>query len=77
MAVRPFYLSADVEGRRTPLAGGPARHDGSMTVEITQRNAGEIETAFKIRSYREGDELITNVYDNSTGTCVATHKTPY
>lgn len=49
---------------------------GSMTVEITQRNAGEIETAFKIRSYREGDELITNVYD-STGTCVATHKTPY
>ena len=77
MAVRPFYLSgADVEGRRTPLAGGPARHDGSMTVEITQRNAGEIETAFKIRSYREGDELITNVYD-STGTCVATHKTPY
>lgn len=25
MAVRPFYLSADVEGRRTPLAGGPAR----------------------------------------------------
>lgn len=22
MAVRPFYLSADVEGRRTPLAGG-------------------------------------------------------
>lgn len=47
-----------------------------MTVEITQRNAGEIETAFKIRSYREGDELITNVYD-STGTCVATHKTPY
>lgn len=48
MAVRPFYLSADVEGRRTPLAGGPARRDGSMTVEITQRNAGEIETAFKI-----------------------------
>ena len=76
MAVRPFYLSADVEGRRTPLAGGPARRDGSMTVEIIQRNAGEIETAFKIRSYREGDELITNVYD-STGTCVATHKTPY
>lgn len=57
MAVRPFYLSADVEGRRTPLAGGPARRDGSMTVEITQRNAGEIETAFKIRSYREGDVM--------------------
>lgn len=77
MAVRPFYLSVDVEGRRTPTCRcGPARRDGSMTVEITQRNAGEIETAFKIRSYREGDELITNVYD-STGTCVATHKTPY
>lgn len=37
MAVRPFYLSADVEGRRTSLAGGPARHDGSMTVEKSLR----------------------------------------
>lgn len=76
MATRPFYLSADVEGRRTPLAGGPARSDGSMKVEITQRNEGAIETAFTIRSYREGDNLITNVYD-SNGTCVATHKTVY
>lgn len=44
--IRPFYISADIEGRKTPLAGGPASEDGGMTVEITQRNGEKIETAF-------------------------------
>lgn len=76
MSVRPFYIEADVEGRQTPLAGGPRRGDGSMNIEITQRNEGQIETAFKIRSYRDGDKLVTRVFD-SKGDCVATHETLY
>lgn len=76
MSVRPFYIDADIEGRATPLAGGPRRADGSMHIKITQRNAGDIETAFKISSYREGDKLVTKVYD-SNGACVATHETNY
>lgn len=76
MSVRPFYIEADVEGRQTPLAGGPQRRDGSMNIEITQRNEGQIETAFKIRSYRDGDKLITRVID-SEGHTVATHETLY
>lgn len=39
MSVRPFYIDADIEGRKTPLAGGPRRADGSMHIKITQRNA--------------------------------------
>lgn len=76
MSVRPFYISADIEGRKTMLTGGPKKSDGYMHVEITQRNRGEIETAFNIRSFKEGDKLVTRVYDSS-GACVATHETDY
>lgn len=38
MSVRPFYISADIEGRKTMLTGGPRKSDGYMHVEITQRN---------------------------------------
>ena len=37
MSVRPFYISADIEGRKTELTGGPRRKDGYMNIEITQR----------------------------------------
>lgn len=40
MSVRPFYISADIEGRKTMLTGGPQKSDGYMHVEITQRNRG-------------------------------------
>lgn len=84
MSVRPFYLSADVDGRKTPLTGGPARKDGGMTVEITQRDNGEITTAFKIKCYLETDKsivgdtpkLCTSIY-NSDGDLVAEHYTDY
>lgn len=82
--IRPFYISADIEGRKTPLAGGPARKDGGMTVEITQRNGEKIETAFTIKCYLETDETIvegppklcTSIYD-SNGDLVREHYTDY
>lgn len=49
MSVRPFYISADIEGRKTELTGGPRRKDGYMNIEITQRDEGAITTAFTIR----------------------------
>lgn len=35
MAVRPFYINADIEGRQTYLEGGPRRKDGNMFIDIT------------------------------------------
>lgn len=81
--IRPFYISADIQGRKTLLTGGPKRKDGDMNIEITQRNGDEIETAFTIRCYLETDkdivdtpQLCTSVYD-SDGDLVAEHYTPF
>lgn len=80
MAVRPFYMTADIEGRATEITGGPRSKNGSMDIKIQQRNKGEIETAFTISSYCREEEgknyLITSVR-NSEGMTVAVHKTEY
>lgn len=82
MSVRPFYISADIEGRKTELTGGPRRKDGYMNIEITQRDEGAITTAFTIRCYLETNnvgetpKLCTSVYD-SNGDLVAEHYTDY
>lgn len=68
MAVRPFYLDANIEGRQTNCSGGPRRKDGNMFINITQRNEGNIETAIKIEcsSFEEDGNLMleSHVYDD-------------
>lgn len=80
VAVRPFYMTADIEGRRTELTGGPRSKDGTMEIKIQQRNKGEIETAFDIFSYSIEEDgkryLVTSVKDSQRRT-VAMHKTEY
>lgn len=79
MAVRPFYIRAKIDGRKTPLAGGTARKDGDHTIEILQRDKGAITTPFKIHQYStEIDgvhKLVTNVYFQ--GELIKTHITDY
>jgi hypothetical protein len=63
MAVRNFYLEADVEGRKTKLRGGPARKDGSMTVTLTQRDEGSIKDTVEIICLTRADgTLMTTVH---------------
>ena len=66
MAVRPFYIDAHIEGRKTNLAGGTARKDGQHSVSIHQRDQGAITTPFKIEqsSFSEDGvhKLVTRVY---------------
>ena len=64
MAVRNFYLLADIDGRATMLGGGPAAKIGGMDIDITQRRDGGIMIAFKIRCYEENGMLHTDVYDS-------------
>lgn len=79
MAVRPFYIEADIEGRKTPLAGGTARKDGTHTIEIHQRDEGAITTPFKIRQYSTETDgvmyLHTDVYYK--GELIKKHTTKY
>lgn len=66
MAVKPFYIDARIEGRKTHLAGGTKRKDGEHTIDIYQRDNGDITTPFKIRQYTSEIEgvhkLVTDVY---------------
>ena len=63
MAVRPFYVTADVEGRANPLSGGPKRKDGRMTIELHQRDKGDITTPYRIcQRPMDDNQLITEIY---------------
>lgn len=66
MAVRNFYVEADIDGRETRLAGGPARKDGGMNIVVTQRDGGDIVRAFSIRCDEAGGRLRSRVYDSTS-----------
>lgn len=61
MAVRNFWIEADIDGRQTNAAGGPVRKDGGMDVTIYQRDDGAIKTAVRIVCRAYGDMLKTTV----------------
>lgn len=69
MAVRPFCIEADIEGRETKLTGGTRFKDGYQEITIYQRNEGAIETPYRIiqRSFytpnpNKEHKLATEVY---------------
>ena len=75
MHVRNFYVDGCVDGRQSNVSGGPKNKEGGMRLEVTQRNDGEVETAFVIKSYVAYDgELITRV-TNSKGEIIGEHRT--
>lgn len=68
MAIRNFYLNADIDGRKTRLTGGPSSKDGGMALTVTQRRNGEIVKAYSIESYVTKDgRLKTTVYGQDGG----------
>lgn len=75
MAVRNFYIDAEIDGRRTDLGGGPASKEGGMTVHITQRNDGSIETAYKISCWVDRDGMLVTRVCDKTGKTISENKT--
>ena len=63
MAVRNFYVDADIDGRETILGGGPRNKQGGMTVKIFQRVEGGISHPIKIVCTERGGELTTEIFD--------------
>ena len=63
MAVRNFWVDADIDGRETMLSGGPRAKDGGMSVIIKQRSKGDITTSLRILCTEHNGSLITQVYD--------------
>ena len=61
MAIRKFYLESYIDGRKTPLTGGPRSKDGGMKTFISIRDKGEIESAVRIdcSTYeKDGKEML-------------------
>lgn len=65
MAIRNFWVEADIDGRQTTLAGGPRGKTSGMEVTLYQREEGSIATAIRIacRALSDG-KLATTVYIN-------------
>jgi len=62
MALRNFWVEADIDGRKTKLAGGPRSKDGGMSIRLYQRCDGAKRTVLDIDCYvtKDGD-LETNI----------------
>lgn len=74
MAVRNFWLDADIDGRATMLGGGPRSKDGGMDITVYQRNEGGILTAFRFRCREFNGALTTEVID-ANGKRIASFET--
>lgn len=73
LAVRNFWVESQVDGRRTPIKGGPARKDGGLDLQLFQREDGAITQPIEIQCKEEDQRLITKVYID--GSLVANHIT--
>lgn len=63
MAVRNFWLNAQVDGKATPLASGPKAKDGGMVVDFLQRSKGGVVKAFTVVCSECDGELRTSIFD--------------
>lgn len=80
MSVRPFYIEAKIDGRKTDLSGGTRSKNGEHNISIYQRDQGDITTPFKIEQSSFIDEdgvhkLVTKVF--YLGDLLKEHVTDY
>lgn len=67
MAVRNFWIEADIDGRKTSLEGGPRSKDGGFNLTVYIRDHGSIAKALRVTGeevdgklrlwVEQGDEL--------------------
>ena len=46
--VRNFWVAGDVDGRRSPISGGPRAHDGGLSLTLYQRKEGQVARALTV-----------------------------
>lgn len=55
--VRNFWIEAEVDGRKTPVALGPQGKDGGFHLTVYMRNKGEVEAVLGLEGRVEGKNL--------------------
>ena len=51
MAMRNWWIEADIDGRKTPMSGGPRGKGGGFYLTIYQRENGESRKAMTIQGH--------------------------
>jgi hypothetical protein len=74
MAVRNFWINANIDGRETNLEGGPRAKEDGFTLVIKQRDNGNITIGARVNGYYDNGELVLEVVD-AEGNVVLTNKT--
>ena len=46
--VRNFWVAGDVDGRRSPISGGPRARDGGLSLTLYQRKEGQVARALTV-----------------------------
>ena len=62
MATRNFWINAEIDGRETPLAGGPRSKDGGMDVTLLVREDGGISDGVRITCISDGEKNTVRVW---------------
>jgi len=62
MAVRNFWVECFIDGRETPLRGGPRTKDGGMSINLFVRDRGTIKKICAIGCIAKGEKLKTNIH---------------
>lgn len=57
--VRNFWIEAEIDGRATPLAGGPVRKEGGFHLRVMMRDKGGIITPAFITGTADADGALT------------------
>jgi hypothetical protein len=55
MAVRNFWIEAQIDGRKTDLSEGPQGKDGGFALTVYQRSNGGIVTACELWGHVKAD----------------------
>lgn len=81
--MKSFYLKADIEGRESPLTGGPRRKEAPMETILYQRDKGESIPVFRLYSFTHKDPdtgkliLTTKVFHCQEEKVLAVYTTEY
>ena len=66
MAVRNFWIAAEVDGRKTELTGGPGRKDGGFHLTVYMRDKGQSIKALQVSGIAEGEQLVLTAISNKS-----------
>ena len=69
MAVRNFYIDADIPGRAEHLKGGPRNSKDGMFVKLYVREDGSITEALKIDCTVDDNLLYIRIINEAVETC--------